>query len=294
MDTVVQQVVAATVDAAMPTSAVAPVVTPETKTDTPIETQVETKTEEKPVDLSNKFAALTRATRQLEQERKTFRSEREKWLEEQKELAVIKSKIEKAKYDPMGTLESLGLKVDDIVSAALNNGKPDPSLEIRTLKEELAREKAEREAKLKDEETQRLLGTVRENIKKTIESAKESYELIDAFDASSLVFDVMANYSRETGGEYLPEKDACDQVEKYLEETYLPRVRTLKKLGAKLDAEKTQTTPETAKDETGTAMAKTLTNANVATSGPDTLPLDPEARYQAILKKYGVNQTHIG
>lgn len=203
-----------------------------------VDAQPESAEEQK---LSSKFATLSRKEKQI-REREAQLDRKMQLLEEKlSKFESLSSPMQqpesvkapeiplevRLKKNPLETLNELGYSFETLTNLALNGGKLTPDMQMELMKQELEekynngyeslkKEMAERDSKRQEAEADMAV----KNFKREIDSfvAKtESYELIQANDASELVFEVIENYYEQTG-EVLDIKQAADHVEAQLEE----------------------------------------------------------------------------
>lgn len=183
------------------------------------------------IDLSNRFAKLSKKEkelRELENNIKAKQAELEKWNETK----------EKAKSNPAEILNSLGVSLEDfLVSMAGEDVKPVKELtELEILRNEIdelkkskeaeklaiaeeAKAKEEQKAKDKAAQDEKVLNDFKAEIKQVIEKSAEQFEIINAQGAYDSVFDVISQHFEETG-EVMPIDKAASMVEEYLENQY--------------------------------------------------------------------------
>lgn len=188
---------------------------------------------------NRKFAALSR-------QEKEFRDERTSWQQEKAELEEYRaakaaeseapqmSIEQRLKRDPLGTLKDLGLSYDRLTELALNDGKLDSESlmnnklddmnakweetygsKIKQLEDQLA-EKAAAEVNSRQEAAvQEYKGKIESHITENT----ADFELISAYKANDLVFDVIETHYNETN-RVLEISDACKAVEEHLLSEY--------------------------------------------------------------------------
>jgi hypothetical protein len=182
-----------------------------------------------------------------------------------------------AKDDPWNFLASLGVTAEDVLANAAGSKKPPPTAEEQIA--ELRRELAERDRinarAQRDQENQQIIMSAHQNIKNLVKQAGDKYEMLAKTEQFDKVIDVMAAYHRKY--KTLPDVvDAIDVVEKELE-AIAETAASTKKFSGKFAAKSGRPT--------------TLTNGAAAeipvSQGGDDLPMDPEERTRAVLKKWG-------
>lgn len=224
--------------------------------------------------LAARFAALARKERALlhkEREAKAHADDLERYR-----LARTS-----AKQKPLEAVAALGISLDDIVQAALAEGRgASPERRIDLMEQHLEEEKrarAEAEQRQQQAAQQQAIAGFKAHIGRVIEANKGDYELLAAqgLFAVEAVFGEMDREYRETG-RVMDVGEAAVRLEQLLEEHALMLARS-PKLAAKL-------APKTTPTETKT-LTNTVTPATVPTS-PNRLLSKEEAlaRSAALLK----------
>jgi hypothetical protein len=191
---------------------------------------VEVKKEEPKIDLSNRFAKLSKKEkelRELETSVKAKQLEIEKWNE-------VKTK---AKTNPADILSELGISLEDFLMTMAGEEPPVKELtEMEVLKNEIeslkkarelekeateveAKAKQEKAAKEKEEHDAKVILDFRNDIKLFVEKNAEQYEIVKAQEAYEYVFDVIEAHFNDSG-EVMPTDKAAGMVEEYLENQY--------------------------------------------------------------------------
>ena len=198
---------------------------------------------------ASKFAALSRKEKALRDREADYES---KFEEMERRLAEYEAQSQEPEVDweqllrrdPLRALEEAGLGYDKLTELALNDGKLTPDMQMAAMREEIERdyrrkfEDLEERLHAKEEaEAGEYYNSVQENfqyeIGNFINENNETYELINASEADTLVYDVIEEHYNETG-RILDLKDAADAVESYLEEE-AGKLMKLKKLSGRLD-----------------------------------------------------------
>lgn len=210
--------------------------------------------------------------RQMDTERAMLRKEMDDMKRERESWAKISNPIE--------ALQAKGWSYKDATDYVLNNKEMTPELQVKAVRDEIASFKKEQqekdqlaqqrqaeEAKKRVEET---ISTFKENITDYISNNAETYELINLHGQQDAVFDTIEVYFNRTQ-KVMTMKEACDHVEKYLEEQVERTIKDTKKFKSRF------TQPEVKKEEKLTAnQARTLSN-NMTSSAPSLLPAKTEA-----------------
>lgn len=228
--------------------------------------------------LSPKFAALAkkeRYARMLSQKAKA----REAEIVRREQAILDRERMwdEEWKKTPLDALKKRGITYEDLTQAALNDGKFNPDVEIKSVKDEIQRlreEQAEKERKTKEamelaqkQQEQEIVDAFKENISSHLEQNLEKYELTKLFDASDLVFQTVEEYF-ERNQKVLSIDEACQLVETYLESEIDRTAKESKKFKSKF------LTPQQKQDQEkreGTSSV-TLNNQMNSSSAPSLLP----------------------
>ncbi len=235
-------------------------------TEVPLE---EIKVEDKPDDanLGARFAALTRREKQLQEREKAAKQGDE-------QIKRFTKAIENIKQDPLAALKEVGLTFEDLAQAYLRaqdpNHVPSPEEKIKSIEERLAQKeaqearfRADQEAK-EIEEKQRYIdesiSAFKTKLREQVDSQAEKYELIQANDATEMVYEVIESYFRENE-EMLDPAQALDAVEAHLEEE-AKKIMNLKKFAPK-STEPTSRMQDNTPDVRANPST-TLTNKNVS------------------------------
>ena len=197
---------------------------------------------------ASKFAALSRKEKALRDKEADYQS---KFEDMERRLAEYEAKGQEPeedweqllRRDPLKALEEVGLGYDKLTEIALNDGKLTPDMQLAAMREEIEsdyrRKFDELEAILTEKEQasqEAYYDSVQENfhneINNFVEQNQDKYELIEASQANTLVFDVIEEHYNETG-RVLDIGEAADAVESYLEEE-AGKLMKLKKISSRL------------------------------------------------------------
>jgi len=197
---------------------------------------------------ASKFAALSRKEKALRDRESEYESKFEEmerklaeYEESQREPEVDWESM--LRNDPLRALEEAGLGYDKLTELALNDGKLTPDMRLEAMRQELEndyqRKFEELEERLNAKEQSEVesdYDSVQHNFQDQISgvvmSDPDRYELVQASEASSLVYDVIEEHYNETG-RVLDIEEAADAVESYLEEE-AGKLMKLKKLSGRL------------------------------------------------------------
>ena len=213
-----------------------------------------------------------------------------KELEERaRAIEAKEAKFKKMKENPVEALEAAEVTFQDIAKAILETGDPASpenavAKEIASVKAELAAIKKEKEeaqqlaeqaqVSAPEARIQAAVADYQARINTAVTSSGEKFELVAAYEAQDLVYDIAREYFTRHEKILAPE-EAAELAEKFLEKR-LEKVISTKKLKSRIQ-------PATKQPET-----KTLTNGAQSFSAPvqaKSALLDREARLQEALKR---------
>ena len=181
---------------------------------------------------SRKFAALSRREKDIRAKEAEYEYRMRELEERLQELqnppeepqAPIEERLRR---NPFETLEELGLGYDKLTELALNDGQLTPEMQMKLMRDELENgyksKFEELEARLsqkEEEEEYNKYESIDNNFKQEIESfvnGKNEFELINANEASDLVYEVIEEHYNDTG-RVLELDEAAQAVESYLED----------------------------------------------------------------------------
>lgn len=160
--------------------------------------------EAKPADptLDARLANLSKREREIQQQMAQLKQEKQNLVPKNELADLWKSNRGKLR-------ELLGASPDELPDPKA----PEADDPIRSLKSELEDMKRQRE----QETQQKAIQEVKSQIASVVSQDKDAYELIHAFDASEMVFDLVLDHYREHQ-EQLDYAEAAKQVETYLED----------------------------------------------------------------------------
>jgi hypothetical protein len=229
---------AAAVAPASPEQSAAPAQSPEQPQQTPKERAD-----------AERFAALVRRESALQKQRSEFKAQQDEVARWREQAKANEERLAKAKANPLEALKALGLSYEDVTAFVLNDSRPTPDLEIRSVREEIAAIRREREEQARadaEAEKQRLqseqaavLDGFRAETTAFIDSRVDDYELIRLQGAHGAVVDYIAQqYAqsvRDGQPRILTQKEAADHIEARLVEQ-AEKIAATKKFQAKLAA----------------------------------------------------------
>lgn len=247
----------------------------------------ETKAPEAPkepeIDFSSRFAALTRKERAiLDKERQFKQYQNDPSYKEYLQFKELKANPRQnlAKF-----VELTGLPMkdfyEDLTGTILNDGKPSVELEVKTLKEQIEKDRREAAEQRQREEQAahaRALDGYKSEIVGAIEKKADDFELMKYY-ANAGSIDLATEVAIEYFGTHkkmLSAEEACQKVEGWLLEQS-KGLLGLKKLGVKPP----EVPPVETKDEPKigaeakpsiNVQPKTLTNSNTVATIPTTQP----------------------
>lgn len=213
-----------------------------------------------------KFAALSRKDKEFRDEQAAWQAEKEeleayraeKAQREQEPSAPQMSLEQRLKRDPLGTLKEMNLSYDKLTELALNDGKLDSETALSIKMEDMTSEMdkkysekikaledqlAERDQKEASAREQKAVNEYKGKIESHITENAADFELISAYQANDLVFDVIEEHYNETS-RVLDISDACKAVEAHLLSEYR-KLDSIEKLKAKQETKPIFESPTT-------------------------------------------------
>ncbi len=124
-----------------------------------------------------------------------------------------------AQLDPIGLIEKLGIDYRKITDAVLSDRKPTPEMLIQNLREQVEKDRQERDAaaqRAKVQEADRVIDSHKAEISEFINSKPDEFELIRANDAAHMVLEIIENVWTKAG-KILPYQEVAKEVEEWLE-----------------------------------------------------------------------------
>jgi len=223
-----------------------------------VESSLDTASEsENTDDFSRKFAALSRREKEIRAKESEY-EQRIAELEQRFASKEPKSEPEipfdvRLRQNPLKALESVGLSYDKLTELALNDGNLTPDMQMKLMREELESDYKSKfddlENRLSEKEKndeERRYDEIQMNFKDEIESFvdsnKENFELIDANEATDVVYDVIEEHYNETG-KVLGIEEAASAVESYLEDE-AEKLLKLSKVRSKFNARNDEQEPQ--------------------------------------------------
>lgn len=276
----------APIEAAKPTDPIA-AVTPESTPGAP-----------KPDDSSSKFSALAKREKGLVQKQNEIKAREAAFAAKEAAISAreaeiaareqrIKESDELWESDAFGAIEKRGYsyqKLTDLMLSGQKVGEKKPvdpaelvakkleEFEKKQTERETAREAAQRKAdedaqKKQEEQLAVAYETFKNELSDFVKAHDADYELINLYDQAPLVVDTIQAYFDEHQ-KVLSHKEACDMVEKYLEEEAQKAMKS----------KKFTKSSEPTKKEEKAAPSKTLSNDLTPTSASVLTPRNEQER----------------
>jgi len=176
--------------------------------------------------LAAKFAEIARRNQALRnKQRETVAPLKEK----DAELEKLRAEVERLKKyddinDPMELLKAKGMTYEQLIEKNLNPESFDSKSELQKVREELASFKKALEDEKKsglEKQKETAISEYQAHLVKYVDNSGEKYELIKAFGSHQDVYDVIEQTYNRTG-KVISDEEACDLVEKFLEERLDP------------------------------------------------------------------------
>jgi len=246
---------------------------------TPVEVKPEVAIPEKKDSLSSQFAALAKKEKRIVTERQSLEAKNKELEEKLKVYEQFETKKKNAKINPLEFLSEAGLSYDELTQFMLNGGKTQEKDKATVLEEKLNEfmSKSEQEKKLREEQdTKRLqeqeeqiIQQFKDSVKKQISEKKDTYELINLYDAQDLVISTIEAHYEKTQ-QILDTDTAAELVEKHLEGE-IEKLSNANKFKAKFKLN------EDKKEVTQPKDSVTLNSTMSASSVPSSLPAQTES-----------------
>lgn len=178
----------------------------------------EVKKEEDP-QFSRKFSALSKKEAGLRQKEQQLKSQEQAYQQYQQTLELAKS-------NPLELLKAHGTTLEDLISYTINSGEPAKPEDVTKAKLESIEAKIreyeeagqKHQAQLKQQEQEKTLHSIHEEIKSFVASKADSYELIKLNNAETQVWEVIEQVYLESEGKVtLSQEQAAEMLEQQLE-----------------------------------------------------------------------------
>ncbi len=192
--------------------------------------------------VSQKFAALAKREKTIVQKMQEQKAYEEKLKARETELKQWEDLVLQAKSDPRPFLEKLGWDYNKLTEAKLNDFKPKPEDEIKSLaqqiqemKQDKAKEaEAAKQAKLQEQKDAYAAQEkqARDQLTSEIKSLGEKFEFINLFGEYDLVYDTMLEHFKTTG-RVMDLETAATKVEEYLEKEEVEKITKANKFKSK-------------------------------------------------------------
>jgi hypothetical protein len=222
---------------------------------------------------ADRFAALAKKERALQQQAQALKAQQAK-------VAEYEEIRKQAATNPLKLLESLGLSYEQITQFMLNGQKPTAELEIQSVKQQLEQFKQEQvsreEAAKKAQEDQaraayqQTLSDFSQEVTDFVKSNSETYELTSMYQGESIVQATIEQHFNQTK-RIMSIKEASDLVEKYFEEQVAAAQKTKKFQAKQTPKEESQPKREQAAKQSTPTISNELTS-----SAPSLLPAKTE------------------
>jgi len=233
---------------------------------------------EKKESLSSQFAALAKKEKRILSERQSLEAQNKELSEKLQKYEQFEAKKKNAKLNPLDFLSEAGLTYDELTQFMLNGGKAPQKDKATELEEKLnefmsnaeneKKQREENEIKKLQEDEQKAIQQFKDSVKKQLGDKKDTYELINLYDAQDLVISTIEAHYEKTQ-QILDTDTAADLVEKHLEDE-------VKKLA---NARKFKDQFKLAEEKPKEGQAKdsvTLNSQMSASSVPSSLPAHTE------------------
>jgi len=205
----------------------------ESKPDAKVESKPETKIEEPKIEedkLKEIFDRISKTDKRQQDVRKKI-EEAVKVTPEEKELIERYKKLEQLKVDPISLIKELGLTLDDIEKAKLNNPKTPKEIELENQLIQMEKQLRDRDTTAEKEKNDLTMERHMSNIERTAKI--EGYDIIEKLGLFTQVNAYMEAKYEETQ-KIISYKDACEAVEDFYASQF-DKIKDSKKIAAKLN-----------------------------------------------------------
>lgn len=224
--------------------------------------------------LSPKLSVLMERERQAVNRERMAKAQEDKTREALLKIEAFEN-LKKDRSKVEDVLKEMGWDYDKLTQARLQDGAVPPGVEIQQLRDEIVKLKDQLQAE-KNQEAEKLKKQAQDSETQAVQSFKseiseylkgnaERYDLIDFEGAHDLVYDVVEeHYNRTINpetqiGEVMSIADACDRVEKHLEQKY-QKARERNKVKALWNTIPKPIQEQLEKQKINSQPPKTLTN----------------------------------
>lgn len=241
--------------------------------------KVEAAETEKKETLSSQFAALAKKEKRIITKQQELEAKNKELEDKLKKYEEFENKKKAARVNPLEYLQEAGLTYDELTQYILNGPKALEKDKATEIEERLnsfiaqteaeKKSQAEREAQLAKEQEERVIAQFKDSVKNHIKDKKDSYELINLYDATELVISTIEAHFEKTQ-QILDTDSACELVEKHLEDE-IKKLANSNKFKDKFKVEETKAHQNNRRDSV------TLNSSMPASSVPSSLPAHSEA-----------------
>jgi hypothetical protein len=205
----------------------------ESKPEVKAESKPEAKIEEPKIEedkLKEIFDRISKTDKRQQEVRKKI-EEAVKVTPEEKELIERYKKLEQLKVDPISLIKELGLTLDDIEKAKLNNPKTPKEIELENQLIQMEKQLRDRDTTAEKEKNDLTMERHMSNIERTAKI--EGYDIIEKLGLFNQVNAYMEAKYEETQ-KIISYKDACEAVEDFYASQF-DKIKDSKKIAAKLN-----------------------------------------------------------
>lgn len=247
----------------------------ESKPEVKAESKPEAKIEEPKIEedkLKEIFDRISKTDKRQQEVRKKI-EEAVKVTPEEKELIERYKKLEQLKVDPISLIKELGLTLDDIEKAKLNNPKTPKEIELENQLIQMEKQLRDRDTTAEKERNDLTMERHMSNIERTAKI--EGYDIIEKLGLFNQVNAYMEAKYEETQ-KIISYKDACEAVEDFYASQF-DKIKDSKKIASKLNklVEKIQEEEE---------VSQSISNKMVQVNEVRERPMTEAERLQAAYK----------
>jgi hypothetical protein len=197
-------------------------------------------------DASSKFALLAKREKAIVRRQQEIKAREEGLSPREQELKQYEELVQQSKKNPLGLLKKLGWDYQMLTDLVLNEEKPTPELEIRSVKQEIEDLRKEREqerqsilqkqAEAQKAEYEEKISAFKDEITDFVKSKADDFEFINQYGQFDLIYETIEAGFHQNG-KMMSIEEAARLVESHLESEVEKVTKTKKfqtKFGAKL------------------------------------------------------------
>lgn len=229
--------------------------------------------------VAERFSFLAKKEQNIHRQRQELKAQVQAFEAQKAEIEKIKQELEASKNrsstyksNPLSLLEEHGLTYKELTDYILNNNTVSTESQIKALNDKIEQyekqraqdreNELQRQEELRAQKEVQIIQEFKNEIQNFINTKKDTYELTTLYDSSDLVYDTVEAYFEKTK-KVLSIPEACDLVEKYLEQQVEKSLKT-KKLSQRISQKEPVENPLPS-----SSPRKTISNTQYTSSTPN-------------------------